>query len=168
MKRIYFFCLTYILLGCSHANDTNNKEQSEKLIGEALKSKALTIGDDIIKSKRLYIAAYNNIDQQSIVNDELFIYSVNKTDSLFGSYEMNNIAFEANIKSNKEIDVDVIDGLCVMNKYMLKYSKIIDMKKFPESLQVDLNKAMSFQPTYLNTLNQSKDYLGQIKCLQLK
>ncbi|MDM1785440.1 hypothetical protein [Acinetobacter bereziniae] len=168
MKRIYIYCLTFILLGCSHANDINDKEQSEKLIGESLKSKALTIGDDIVKSKRLYVVAYNNISQQSKVNDELFIYSVNKTDSLFGSYEMNNVNFEDNIKTNKEINIDLIDSLCVMNKYMLKYSKIIDMKKFPESLQLDLSKAISYQSTYINTLNQSKDYLGQIKCLQLK
>lgn len=63
MKRIFIFCLAFVLLGCSHANDANNKEQSEKLIGESLKSRTLTIADDIGKSKKLYFTIYNDVNQ---------------------------------------------------------------------------------------------------------
>lgn len=65
---------------------------------------------------------------------------------------MNNINFEDDIKNNSEINIDTINSLCIMNKYLSKYSKITDMKKFPESLSLDLNKALSYQPMYLNIL----------------
>ncbi len=167
MKRLCISFLIFALFGCSHANNTN-KEESEKLIGEILKARSIAISDDINKSRRLYISAYENADKKSAINNELLIYAVNKTDSLFGSYEMNNENFENEVKNNKDIDIEGIDGLCILNKFLKKYSNTTDMEKFPQSLQEDMNKALSLQPIYLEKLSGSKDYLDQLKCLTLK
>ncbi len=55
-----------------------------------------------------------------------------------------------------------------MNKFIQKYSTIIDLEKVPESLQKDTKKILKYQNLYIQRLNEDKDYLNQLKCLNLK
>ncbi len=56
----------------------------------------------------------------------------------------------------------------LMNKFIQKYSTIIDLEKVPESLQKDTKKILKYQNLYIQRLNEDKDYLNQLKCLNLK
>ncbi|MGK9156441.1 hypothetical protein [Acinetobacter radioresistens] len=155
------------LVGCSHANDTSIKEH-ENEISNALKSRTIAIADDINQSRRLYTTAYNTINNKSEMNNELFIYTVRKVGSLIGNYEADHDSFENDIITNKQMSLETIDGLCIMNKFIQKYSKLIDLKKTPESIQEDVNKSLAFQPLYIKKLNENKDLLNQLTCLKLK
>ncbi|ENW40335.1 TPA: hypothetical protein RP450_003154 [Acinetobacter baumannii] len=55
-----------------------------------------------------------------------------------------------------------------MNKFIQKYSTLVDMKKAPPSIQESTKRALSYQPLYLKRLNSDKDYLGQLQCISLK
>jgi len=102
------------------------------------------------------------------MNNELFIYTVRKVGSLIGNYEADHDSFENDIITNKQMSLETIDGLCIMNKFIQKYSKLIDLKKTPESIQEDVNKSLAFQPLYIKKLNENKDLLNQLTCLKLK
>ncbi|ENU21892.1 hypothetical protein F993_03821 [Acinetobacter proteolyticus] len=155
------------LVGCSHANDISQKER-ENEISDVLKSRTTAISDDISQSRRLYVTAYNTIDNKSEINNELFIYTIRKVDSLIGNYEMDHDSFKNDISVNKYISLEAIDGLCIMNKFVKKYTGIIDLKKTPQSIQEDTEKSLEFQPLYIKRLNEDKDHLNQLKCLTLK
>ncbi|MDC5191579.1 hypothetical protein NRA34_17225 [Acinetobacter baumannii] len=167
MKNLVIFLINLAMVGYSHADNANLQER-EVEISNALTSRTLAIADDIAQSRRLYITAYNTINTKSEMNNELFIYTVNKIDSLIGSYEMNQDSFEKDIQANKKMAIEAVDGLCIMNKFIQKYSTLVDMKKAPPSLQEDTKRALSYQPLYLKRLSSDKDYLGQLQCINLK
>ncbi|MDC5516168.1 hypothetical protein NRA64_05105 [Acinetobacter baumannii] len=54
-----------------------------------------------------------------------------------------------------------------MNKFIQKYTTLVDMKKAPASLQEDTKRALSYQSMYLKKLSSDKDYLGQLQCTDL-
>ncbi|HFG6907743.1 hypothetical protein ACNQOT_16815 [Acinetobacter baumannii] len=167
MKRLAILLFSVAMVGCSHADNTSTKEKEER-IGNELTSRTITLADEISKSRDFYSSAYRNINSKSEMNNELFIYTVNKIDSLIGSYEMNQDSFEKDIQANKKMAIEAVDGLCIMNKFIQKYSTLVDMKKAPPSLQEDTKRALSYQPLYLKRLSSDKDYLGQLQCINLK
>lgn len=167
MKSLTILSLSITIISCSHAKNTSQQAR-ENEISKVLTSRTLAISDDINQSRKLYITAYNSIESKSEINNELFIYTVRKVDSLIGNYEIDQNSFENDIKVNKNITLEAVDGLCIMNKFLQKYSKFININKIPPNLQKDLNRTLSFQPAYLEKLSTSKDYLGQLKCLELK
>lgn len=167
MKRLAILLFSAAMVGCSHADNTSTKEK-EEAIGNELTSRTVTLADEISKSKDFYSSAYRGVNSKSEMNNELFIYTVNKIDSLIGSYEMNQDSFEKDIQANKKMTIDTVDGLCIMNKFIQKYSTFVDMKKAPPSLQEDTKRALSYQPIYLKRLSSDKDYLSQLQCVNLK
>lgn len=167
MKRLAILLFSAAMVGCSHADNTSTKEK-EEAIGNELTSRTVTLADEISKSKDFYSSAYRGVNSKSEMNNELFIYTVNKIDSLIGSYEMNQDSFEKDIQANKKMTIDTVDGLCIMNKFIQKYSTLVDMKKAPPSLQEDTKRALSYQPIYLKRLSSDKDYLSQLQCVNLK
>ncbi|MDC5315367.1 hypothetical protein OHW94_07650 [Acinetobacter baumannii] len=167
MKRLAILLFSVTLVGCSHADNSSLKER-EAEISKALTSRTLAIGDDIAQSRRLYITAYNTINTKSEMSNELLIYTVRKIDSLIGNYETDKDSFENDINANKKITLEAVDGLCIMNKFIQKYSTLIDLKKAPPSIQESTKRALSYQPLYLKRLNSNKDYLGQLQCTSLK
>lgn len=167
MKRLAILLFSAAMVGCSHADNTSTKEK-EEAIGNELTSRTVTLADEISKSRDFYSSAYRGVNSKSEMNNELFIYTVNKIDSLIGSYEMNQDSFEKDIQANKKMTIDTIDGLCIMNKFIQKYSSLVDMKKAPPSLQEDTKRALSYQPIYLKRLSSDKDYLSQLQCVNLK
>ncbi|MBU3096745.1 hypothetical protein KPE82_14130 [Acinetobacter baumannii] len=167
MKHLAILLFSVAMVGCSHADNTSTKEKEER-IGNELTSRTITLADEISKSRDFYSSAYRNINSKSEMNNELFIYTVNKIDSLIGSYEMNQDSFEKDIQANKKMAIEAVDGLCIMNKFIQKYSTLVDMKKAPPSLQEDTKRALSYQPLYLKRLSSDKDYLGQLQCINLK
>ncbi|WP_224993039.1 hypothetical protein [Acinetobacter pittii] len=167
MKRLAILLFSAAMVGCSHADNTSTKEK-EEAIGNELTSRTVTLADEISKSRDFYSSAYRGVNSKSEMNNELFIYTVNKIDSLIGSYEMNQDSFEKDIQANKKMTIDTVDGLCIMNKFIQKYSSLVDMKKAPPSLQEDTKRALSYQPIYLKRLSSDKDYLSQLQCVNLK
>lgn len=167
MKRLAILLFSAAMVGCSHADNTSTKEK-EEAIGNELTSRTVTLADEISKSRDFYSSAYRGVNSKSEMNNELFIYTVNKIDSLIGSYEMNQDSFEKDIQTNKKMTIDTVDGLCIMNKFIQKYSSLVDMKKAPPSLQEDTKRALSYQPIYLKRLSSDKDYLSQLQCVNLK
>ncbi|WP_445115413.1 hypothetical protein [Acinetobacter sp. WZC-1] len=167
MNYLAILLFSVALVGCSHADDMAQKER-ENEISDVLKSRTIAIADDISQSRRLYITAYNTINNKSEINNELFIYTVRKVDSLIGNYEVNHDSFKNDINVNKYMSLETIDGLCIMNKFIQKYSTLIDLKKTPQSIQEDTKKSLEFQHLYIKRLNEDKDYLDQLKCLTLK
>lgn len=167
MKRLSLLIFSVVLVGCSHANNTSQKER-EAEISSALTSRTLAIADDIAQSRRLYKTAYSTINSKSEVNNELFIYAIRKVDTLLGNYEVDKDSFENDIQANKKITIDAIDGLCVMNKFIQKYSTLIDLTKAPPSIQDGVKRTLSYQPLYLKKLSSEKDYLSQEECINLK
>lgn len=167
MKRLAILLFSAAMVGCSHADNTSTKEK-EEAIGNELTSRTVTLADEISKSRDFYSSAYRGVNSKSEMNNELFIYTVNKIDSLIGSYEMNQDSFEKDIQANKKMTIDTVDGLCIMNKFIQKYSTLVDMKKAPPSLQEDTKRALSYQPIYLKRLSSDKDYLSQLQCVNLK
>ena len=167
MKNLGILVLSMTIVGCSHANNTSQQDR-ENEIGEALTSRTLALADDISQSRRLYISAYNTINSKSEMNNELFIYTVRKIEALIGNYEVDNNSFENDIKANKNITLEAIDGLCIMNKFIQKYSTLIDLNKTPVSIQQDSKNALKIQPLYIERLSKDKDYLSQLSCLSLK
>ncbi|HGF9412202.1 TPA: hypothetical protein ACJETM_001056 [Acinetobacter baumannii] len=137
-------------------------------MSNALAARTLAVADDIAQSRRLYITAYNTINTKSEMSNELLIYTVRKVDSLIGNYETDKDSFENDIIANKKITLEAVDGLCIMNKFIQKYSSLVDMKKAPPSLQEDTKRALSYQPIYLKRLSSDKDYLSQLQCINLK
>ena len=167
MRRLTIFLFSAVLIGCSHAD--NSKQQTrENEISNNLTSRTMAISDDIAQSRRLYISAYQNINSKSDMNNELYIYTIRKIDSLIGNYEVDQDNFENDIKNNKKISVEAVDGLCIMNKFFEKYSTFINMNNVPESLQQSMKEALKYQPIYIKRLSTDKDYLGQLECLNLK
>lgn len=167
MKRLAILLFSIAMVGCSHADNTSTKEK-EEAIGNELTSRTITLADDISKSRKFYATAYTDINSKSEMNNELFINTVNKIDSFIGSYEMNQDSFEQDIQVNKKMSLETVDGLCIMNKFIQKYSSLVDMKKAPPSLQEDTKRALSYQPIYLKRLSSDKDYLSQLQCINLK
>lgn len=167
MNYLAILLFSIALVGCSHADDISQKER-ENTISEVLKSRTIAIADDISQSRRLYITAYNTISNKSEMNNELFIYTVRKVESLIGNYEVDHDSFKNDISTNRRISLEAIDGLCIMNKFIQKYSTLIDFKKTPQSIQEDTKKSLEFQPLYIKRLNEDKDHLNQLKCLTLK
>ncbi len=155
------------MVGCSHA-DSENQQKRKIEISNELRSRTISIADDISQSRKLYIAAYNTVNSKSEMNNELFVYTVRKVENLIGTYEVDNDNFENDIKHNKKITLEAVDGLCIMNKFIQKYSIFIDLEKIPESLQKDTKKILKYQNLYIQRLNEDKDYLNQLKCLNLK
>lgn len=167
MKRLAILLFSVALMSYSHADNTSLKER-EAEISNALASRTLAVADDIAQSRRLYITAYNTINTKSEMSNELLIYTVRKVDSLIGNYEIDKDSFENDIIANKKITLEAVDGLCIMNKFIQKYSSLVDMKKAPPSLQEDTKRALSYQPIYLKRLSSDKDYLSQLQCINLK
>ncbi|CAP00796.1 hypothetical protein ACYQIL_001303 [Acinetobacter baumannii] len=167
MKNLVIFLISLAMVGCSHADNSSLKER-EAEISKELTSRTLAIGDDIAQSRRLYITAYNTINTKSEMSNELLIYTVRKIDSLIGNYETDKDSFENDINANKKISLEAVDGLCIMNKFLQKYSTLIDLKKAPPSIQESTKRALSYQPLYLKRLSSDKDYLGQLQCINLK
>ncbi|MDC4812140.1 hypothetical protein NQ815_00105 [Acinetobacter baumannii] len=62
---------------------------------------------------------------------------------------------------------ETMRGLCIINKFIQKYTTLVDMKKAPASLQEDTKRALSYQSMYLKKLSSDKDYLGQLQCTDL-
>lgn len=155
------------MVGCSHA-DSGNQQKRKIEISNELRSRTISIADDISQSRKLYIAAYNTVNSKSEMNNELFVYTVRKVENLIGTYEVDNDNFENDIKHNKKITLEAVDGLCIMNKFIQKYSIFIDLEKILESLQKDTKKILKYQNLYIQRLNEDKDYLNQLKCLNLK
>ncbi|MDC4879835.1 hypothetical protein OFM99_01015 [Acinetobacter baumannii] len=167
MKRLAILLFSVALMSYSHADNTSHKER-EAEISNALASRTLAVADDIAQSRRLYITAYNTINTKSEMSNELLIYTVRKVNSLIGNYEIDKDSFENDIIANKKITLEAVDGLCIMNKFIQKYSSLVDMKKAPPSLQEDTKRALSYQPIYLKRLSSDKDYLSQLQCINLK
>ncbi|MHC3044040.1 hypothetical protein ACWPO1_00260 [Acinetobacter nosocomialis] len=167
MKRLAILLFSVGLMSYSHADNTNQKER-EAEISNALASRTLSVADDIAQSRRLYITAYNTINTKSEMSNELLIYTVRKVDSLIGNYETNKDSLENDIIANKKITLEAVDGLCIMNKFIQKYSTLIDLKKAPPSIQDSTKRALSYQPIYLKRLSSDKDYLSQLQCINLK
>ncbi|UGQ29055.1 hypothetical protein [Acinetobacter calcoaceticus] len=167
MKRLAILLFSVALMGYSHADNTSQKER-EAEISNALASRTLAVADDIAQSRRLYITAYNTINTKSEMSNELLIYTVRKVDSLIGNYETDKDSFENDIIANKKITLEAVDGLCIMNKFIQKYSTLIDLKKAPPSIQDSTKRALSYQPIYLKRLSSDKDYLSQLQCINLK
>ncbi|CAM0801629.1 hypothetical protein [Acinetobacter baumannii] len=167
MKRLAILLFSVAWMSYSHADNTSHKER-EAEISNALASRTLAVADDIAQSRRLYITAYNTINTKSEMSNELLIYTVRKVDSLIGNYEIDKDSFENDIIANKKITLEAVDGLCIMNKFIQKYSSLVDMKKAPPSLQEDTKRALSYQPIYLKRLSSDKDYLSQLQCINLK
>lgn len=157
MKRLTILLFSVTFVGCSHA-DNSSVEEREAEITKALASRTLAIGDDIAQSRRLYITAYNTINTKSEMSNELLIYTVHKIDSLIGNYETDKDNFKNDINVNKKISLEAVDGLCIMNKFLQKYSTFIDLKKAPPSIQESTKRALSYQPLYLKRLDSDKDY----------
>lgn len=154
------------IVGCSHAN-TPSQSDREKEISEALTSSTIAIADDVSQSRRLYLSAYNTINSKSEMNNELFVYTVRKVEALIGNYEVDHDSFENDIKTNKKISLEAVDGLCIMNKFIQKYSAFIDLNKTPVSIQEDTKKVLQFQPLYIERLSKDKDHLNQLTCLKM-
>lgn len=167
MNYIAILLISMALVGCSRANDTSQKER-ENEISDVLKSRTSAIADDISQSRRLYITAYNTINNKSELNNELFIYTIRKVESLIGNYEVDQDSFKNDINANEKMSLETIDGLCIMNKFIQKYSTLIDLKKTPQSIQEYTKKSLQFQHLYIKRLNEDKDHLSQLKCLTLK
>lgn len=167
MNYLAILLFSLALVGCSHADDISPKER-EKEISDVLRSRTTAIGDDISQSRRLYIAAYNTINAKSEMNNELFVYTVRKVGALIGNYEADHDSFEKDISINKNISLETVDGLCIMNKFIKKYSTFIDLNKTPQSIQEDTKKSLGFQNLYIKKLNEDKDLLNQLQCLTLK
>lgn len=167
MRCLTIFLFSAVLIGCSHA-DNSKQQNRENEISNNLTSRTMAISDDIAQSRRLYISAYQNINSKSDMNNELYIYTIRKIDSLIGNYEVDQDNFENDIKNNKKISVEAVDGLCIMNKFVEKYSTFINMNNVPESLQQSMKEALKYQPIYIKRLSTDKDYLGQLECLNLK
>ncbi len=167
MKRLAILLFSVALMDHSHADNTSQKER-EAEIRNALASRTLAVADDIAQSRRLYITAYNTINTKSEMSNELLIYTVRKVDSLIGNYETDKDSFENDIIANKKITLEAVDGLCIMNKFIQKYSTLIDLKKAPPSIQDSTKRALSYQPIYLKRLSSDKDYLSQLQCINLK
>ncbi|WP_336169533.1 hypothetical protein [Acinetobacter sp. 161(2023)] len=167
MKRLAILLFSVALMDYSHADNTSQKER-EAEISNALASRTLAVADDIAQSRRLYITAYNTINTKSEMSNELLIYTVRKVDSLIGNYETDKDSFENDIIANKKITLEAVDGLCIMNKFIQKYSTLIDLKKAPPSIQDSTKRALSYQPIYLKRLSSDKDYLSQLQCINLK
>lgn len=130
MKSLTILSLSITIISCSHAKNTSQQAR-ENEISKVLTSRTLAISDDINQSRKLYITAYNSIESKSEINNELFIYTVRKVDSLIGNYEIDQNSFENDIKVNKNITLEAVDGLCIMNKFLQKYSKFININKIP-------------------------------------
>jgi len=167
MRNIITLFMSMLIVGYSHA-DSENQKKREIEISKELITRTMSIADDISQSRKLYIAAYNTINSKSEMNNELFVYTVRKVENLIGTYEVDNDNFENDIKHNKKITLEAVDGLCIMNKFIQKYSIFIDLEKIPESLQKDTKKILKYQNLYIQRLNEDKDYLNQLKCLNLK
>ncbi len=159
--------ISMLMVSCSFAN-SENQQKREIEISNELRSRTMSIADDISHSRRLYMAAYNTVSSKSEMNNELFIYTLRKVENLIGSYEVDNDNFENDIKNNKKITLEAVDGLCIINKFIQKYSKLIDLEKAPESIQEDTKKVLKFQNLYIQRINEEKDYLNQLNCLSLK
>lgn len=130
MKSLTILSLSITIISCSHAKNTSQQAR-ENEISKVLTSRTLAISDDINQSRKLYITAYNAIESKSEINNELFIYTVRKVDSLIGNYEIDQNSFENDIKVNKNITLEAVDGLCIMNKFLQKYSKFININTPP-------------------------------------
>ncbi|WP_252717879.1 hypothetical protein, partial [Acinetobacter ursingii] len=112
MRNIITLFMSMLIVGYSHA-DSENQKKREIEISKELITRTMSIADDISQSRKLYIAAYNTVNSKSEMNNELFVYTVRKVENLIGTYEVDNDNFENDIKHNKKITLEAVDGLCI-------------------------------------------------------
>lgn len=163
MKRLTIL-LCFALVGCGQEDKANTKEK-EKKIGSELTSRTVAIANDIGQSRKFYVVAYKNLRGKSHFNNQLFICTVNQIDSFIDSYKMNHESFVKDIRANKKMTIETVDGLCIMNKFIKKYSTYVDLRKAPTSLREDTRRALQYQSMYLRKLKSKR---GHFLCLNLK
>lgn len=151
-KLFIVFILSIFISACGQA-----KEPKEKLedIGQAFdKSKEASIYamyNQFILTNSVFKAAYSEADRQSKTNDALLDFAGAQINIIKVNYE----ALDKNLLEDLEslasgkrsiITVQAVDGMCVNNKFIKKYSKAVDFNKFPKYVKEYSEQALSLQP----------------------
>ena len=152
--------------GCSNAKDKITAESLKNELSEVTAAKIQRDSMDIESTRRLYITAYKE-KNHSQLNDELFIYTLQKMSMLWATYQVMGLDFEQDIQKNKILTPLGVDGLCIMNKFLKSYKNQVD-SKFNDLITDDYNKAMQYQPLYEKRLSNMSDPLSENLCLSLK
>lgn len=104
---------------------------------------------------------------KNTINDQLFFYALNKTSSLIVTYEFVGKDYKEIIDKPESYQELTLDGLCIMNKFIGKYSNVIGVEKLPDGIKFDLNRALNYQESYKKKLSTMSDPLSENKCLSL-
>lgn len=166
--KIYLTILicTLLISGCSNAKDEISVNSLKNDLKEVTIAKIQRDSMDIESSRRLYISAYNSSNNHSKVNDELFIYTLQKMSMLWATYQLMELDFTEDIQKTRMLTPLGVDGLCIMNKFLKKYQNHVD-PKFNDLITDDFNKAMLYQPLYEKRLSTIPDPLSENTCLSL-
>ena len=157
---------TILVSGCSNAKDKVSAESLKNELSEVTLAKIQRDSIDIESTRRLYITAYKE-SSHSKLNDELFIYTLQKMSMLWATYQLMELDFEQDIHKTKMLTPLGVDGLCIMNKFLKKYRNKVD-PKFNDLVNNDFDRAMQYQPIYEKRLSNMSDPLSENLCLSLK
>lgn len=158
---------TLLLSACSNAKNDISAETLKEDLKEVTIAKIQRDSIDFEKSRRLYISAFHDVNSHSKLNDELFIYALQKMSLLWATYQVMEIDFSEDIKQAKLLSPLGIDGLCIMTKYLSKYRNNVD-PKFNELITDDYNRAEQYLALYEKKLAEVNDPLSENTCLSLK
>lgn len=157
---------TTLISGCSNAKDKVSAESLKNDLAEVTSAKIQRDSMDIESTRRLYLTAYKERSHSNL-NDELFIYTLQKMSMLWATYQVMELDFAQDIQKTEIITPLGVDGLCIMNKFLKKYKNNLD-PKFNDLTEDDFNRAMQYQSLYEKKLSSMKDPLSENLCLSLK
>ena len=166
---IILACSVFIS-ACSNAKEpkkSNNYSEAE-LDKQIIQSRIMATAESIQSSIFVYKAAYETADQTSEINDKLFVYALGEIESLFNSYSIGGLDYAQDLKSNRLISSEAIDSMCIINKFLDKYSKKLSNDKYREMYADTLFQTLKLQSHYINILTTNADPINDSQCLTLK
>jgi len=162
---IIIFASTLLFSELTLAQDKYSVEDFKAQLSEVTFAKIQRDSFNLENSRRLYLTAYKET-HHSQLNDELFIYSLQKMSMLWATYQVMELNFEQDIKETKILSPGGLDGLCIMTKFLRKYKNNLD-PKFEKLITDDFNRAVLYLPLYEQTLSTMSDPLSENLCHNL-
>lgn len=174
-KITVIILLSILISACSQAKESKSNMNE---IGQAFdRSKEATIYalyNQFILTNSVYKAAYNEANKNSMTNDALLDFASTQINIIKLNYNALDRNFEDDLDalaSGKKslITVQAVDGMCVNNKFIKKYSKIANFEKIPSHVKQYSLEALALQPKFEKILgSEAQSPLGGSICNTLK
>lgn len=153
LNLILILVLITFTSACSQAKDNPKKadEQLSLAFDDAHEASIYALYNQFILTNSVFKAAYNEANQKTKTNDALLGFAGKQINVIKTAYEALGKNFTEDLDamvSNKKsmLTIQAVDGICVNNKFIAKYSKVTDFSKLPNYVKEYSEEALKLQP----------------------